>query len=145
MYVPLTISGLPELQSLSEDQRRRLLTGCQAPGPLRLWMFNFSRGLFLAATLFLLLHINDSAQRLAGVLGATVFLGSTTGLTLVMHVWTITRIRGQVRMAIEAASSGGLVPICLRCGHDCSGSTVERCPECGTSRRVDGMDPGATA
>lgn len=145
MHVPLTISGLPELQSLSDDQRRRLLVSCQAPGPLRLWMFNLSRGLFLAAILFLLLHANDSAQRLAGAIGAVVFLGSTAGMALLMHVWTITRIRGQVRMAIEAASSGGLVPICLQCGHDCSGSTADRCTECGASRRVDGLDPGAPA
>lgn len=145
MHVPLTISGLPELQSLSDEERQRLLASCQAPGPLRLWMFNFSRGLFLAAFVFLLMHINDSAQRLAGPLGVVAFLGGTAAFGLASHFWTITRIRGQLRMAIEAASTGGLVPICLRCGHDCSGSSAQRCSECGASRRVDGLDPGEAA
>ena len=144
MRIPLTIGGLPELASLSADERQALLRACDAPGPLRLWSYNFSRGIFLAALLFLMLHLNGLAQQLSGPLGAVVMLVATVLFAYAMHVLTVIRIRGQFRLAMEAANRGGLVPVCLACGHDCSATDSDRCPECGASRRVASTD-GASA
>ena len=91
--------------------------------------------------LFLLLHLNGFAQQLTGMLGATVMLVATVLFAYAMHVLTMIRIRGQFRIAMEAANRGGLVPVCLACGHDCSATDSDRCPECGASRRVD-VDEG---
>ena len=144
MRIPLTIGGLPELASLSSEERRDLLRACDAPGPLRLWSYNLSRGIFLAALLFLLLHLNGATQQLRGWPGATAMLVATIVLAYLMHVLTVIRIRGQFRLAMEAANRGGLVPVCLACGHDCSATDSDRCPECGASRRVD-SDEGTSA
>ena len=137
MRVPLTIAGLPELQSFTPAERARLLDAANAPGPIRLWTFNLSRGVFLAAVVFLFLHLNDFSQQLVGAPGVIALLGATFVFGCLLHLWTMTRIRGQLRMAIEAASRGRLVPLCLQCGHDCSSVDSERCPECGGNRRVD--------
>lgn len=136
MRVPLTIAGLPELQSFTRAERARLLAAAHAPGPVRLWAFNLSRGVFLAAVAFLVLHFNGISQQLVGPLGVIALLGGTAVFGCLVHFWTITRIRGQLRIAIESASRGRLVPICLQCGHDCSSVESERCPECGADRRV---------
>ncbi|MBC03039.1 MAG: hypothetical protein CMJ34_07030 [Phycisphaerae bacterium] len=136
MRMPLTIAGLPELESLTSDQRRELLAACKAPSALRLWTSNLARGMCLAAVLFFILHLGNGARQITGPIGVGILLIGISGMTLVMHLWTITRIRGQIRMAIEAASIGGLVPICTRCGHDCTRITATRCPECGASRRI---------
>ena len=136
MRIPLTIARLPELESLSSQERHSLLAACRVPNPLRLWTGSLIRGMFLTAIVFLFLHLNDAAQRLAGPVGAITILFGTLVLTWVMHAWTIIRIRGQLRLAIESASRDGLVPICLGCGHDCSATERSTCPECGASRRV---------
>lgn len=138
MRIPLTIAGLPELESLSSEERQELLKSCQAPSPLRLWTWSLTRGLFLTAVALFLFHIGNRAQQLSGPVGVALLLGGTLCLTWLMHMWTMIRIRGQIRMAIEAASNGGLVPICTACGHDCGLTTSPRCPECGASRRIGG-------
>ena len=143
MRIPLTIAGLPELSSLSPDERRALMRSCDAPGPLRLWSYNISRGIFLAALLFLLLHGGGLAQRLTGTLGVILMLALTLGFAYLMHVVTLIRIRGQFRLAMKAATRDGLVPICLGCGHDCAAAESDRCPECGASRRVTATDGAA--
>lgn len=140
MRIPLTIARLPELDSLSSEERKALLAECRVPNPLRLWTGSLIRGMFLTAIVFLFLHLNDMTQRLAGPVGAIAILLATFALTWLMHAWTIIRIRGQLRLAIESASRDGLVPICLSCGHDCSATQGSTCPECGVSRHV-GSEP----
>ena len=135
MRVPLTIAGLPELESMSSEERSELLRRCGAPGPVRIWIWSFTRGLFLTAILLIFLRTGSGAPQWSNLAGAAVLLGGTICMTWVMHAWTMIRIRGQIRFAIEAASGGGLVPICTRCGHDCGPTTGPRCPECGASRR----------
>ena len=108
---------------------------CDAPGPLRLWSFNLSRGIFLAALLFLLLHGGGLAQRLSGPIGAVLMVVATIAFALVMHVATIVQMRHRIRTAVEEASGGDLPPICLNCGHDCAAIESRRCPECGSWRR----------
>jgi DNA-directed RNA polymerase subunit RPC12/RpoP len=142
MRIPLTIGGLPELASLSDAERATLLKSCDAPGPLRLWSYNLSRGIFLAALLFLVLHWGGISQSLAGAFGAIVLVLATLVFAVLMHIVTIVRVRGQFRLAMEAGSRGGLVPICLRCGHDCSTIDSNRCPECGASRLVPARSEG---
>jgi hypothetical protein len=135
MRIPLTIAGLPELSSLSDAERRALLKACDAPGPLRLWSYNLSRGIFLAALLFLLLHGGGWSQQLAGAVGAIVLVLATLVFAVLMHAVTIVRIRGQFRIALEESTIGTLPPICLHCGHDCAAIDSRRCPECGSWRR----------
>ena len=136
MRIPLTIAGLPELESLNSGERADLLASCNAPSPLRLWTSSLIRGMCVAAVVFFFLHIGSGARQLAGPVGAAILLGGTLCLTWVMHALRMIRIRGQIRLAIEAASRGGLVPICMACGHDCSRTTATKCPECGAPRRV---------
>ncbi|MBQ72144.1 MAG: hypothetical protein CMJ67_04485 [Planctomycetaceae bacterium] len=136
MRIPLTIAGLPELESLSSEERTELLQKCHAPSPLRLWTWNFTRGLFLTSIVLFFFHIGNRAQQLSSTTGVGLLLGGTLCLSWLMPVWTMSRIRGQIRFAIEAASRDGLVPICTRCGHDCGPTTSSRCPECGASRRI---------
>ena len=135
MRIPLTIGGLPELASLSDAERAALLKSCDAPGPLRLWSYNLSRGIFLAALLFLVLHWGGISQSLAGAFGAIGLVMATMVFAVLMHVATIVQIRGQLRIAVEESSIGDLPPICLHCGHDCSAIESRRCPECGSWRR----------
>ena len=56
MRVPLTIAGLPELESMSSEERSELLRRCGAPGPVRIWIWSFTRGLFLTAILLIFLN-----------------------------------------------------------------------------------------
>lgn len=141
MRIPWTIAGLPELQSLSPDERARLLASTGAPSAVRLWSRNFFLGLFVTVVLLFILHLNDTSQRLAGPIGAAAVVVMTFGFTYLSHVWIITRIRGQVRMGIESSSGGDLVPVCIACGYDCTSTDADRCPECGTSRRRGGATP----
>ena len=135
MRIPLTIGGLPELASLSDAERAALLKSCDAPGPLRLWSYNLSRGIFLAALLFLLLHGGGWVQQITGVVGAIAMVVATLFFAVLMHAVTIVRIRGQFRIALAESAIGTLPPICLHCGHDCAAIESRRCPECGSWRR----------
>ena len=129
--IPLTIEKIPELASLPPLTRAAMLTDADAPGPLRLWSYNASRGVITTVILIWLGH--DLVYRGLPTMGSMAIIATLVVTTAFLwHVWTITRIRGRIRAGIAAAAVNERSPICLRCGYDCAAVDGDSCPECGT-------------
>jgi hypothetical protein len=133
--IPLTIARIPEVQSLPTAMRAQILSNAKAPGPVRLWCFNFVRGVACTLVLTLLGH-NLGLGSLAALPSVAFIIGVLLISMAIAHTWTITRIRGQIRFGIEEASRGSRTPICTSCGYDCSEVNSDQCPECGASRQI---------
>jgi hypothetical protein len=133
--IPLTIARIPEVQSLPTAMRAQILSNAKAPGPIRLWCFNFVRGVACTLVLTLLGH-NLGLGSLAALPSVAFIIGILLISMAIAHTWTITRIRGQIRFGIEEASRGSRTPICTSCGYDCSEVNSDQCPECGASRQI---------
>ena len=133
--IPLTIARIPEVQSLPTATRARILSNAKAPGPIRLWCFNFVRGVLCTLVLTLLGH-NLGLSSLAALSSVALIIGVLLISMAIAHTWTIIRIRGQIRLGIEEASRGSRTPICTSCGYDCSRAKSDQCPECGSPRKI---------
>ncbi|MDG2021585.1 MAG: hypothetical protein P8J59_06520 [Phycisphaerales bacterium] len=138
--IPLTIERIPELQSLSAHTRKIALSKARTPGPIRLWFFNVVGG--VGGTLvFLLVGHNLGLNTLPPTPAIILTFGVLLFFTLLSHIWTITRIRDQIRFGIREASQGRPMPICIECGYDCAGIVSDECPECGSPRNVPSNEP----
>ena len=133
--IPLTIERIPEVQSLPTATRTLVLSKAKAPGPFRLWKSTFVQSVAFTLVLTLLGH-NAWFGTLAPLPAMAFIIGILLVSMMIMHAWKITRIRGQIRFGIEEASRGGWTPICTRCGFDCSRAQSDRCPECGSPRKI---------
>jgi len=128
--IPPTTEKIPEVASLPPSVRTEMLAAADAPGPLRLWSYNASRGVITTVILIWLGH--DAVYRdLPTTVSMLVIATLVATTTLLWHFWTITRIRGRIRAGIAAAAADQRTPICLRCGYDCATIEADACPECG--------------
>ena len=137
----ISINQFPEVQALSERDRRALLSSTKVPSPLRILGYAFARGLIFSLILYIPIRmflgwINPDA--LDGGLISALFGIMTVGVIAFLHFWTMTRYRGQIRIQIRESSRGSQVPVCLNCGQDTGGIASAHCPECGKTIRFVG-------
>jgi hypothetical protein len=133
------LDSLPELQHLSDAQRKTLLrTKAGRRFSAKLFLGCLLRG-FGAMGVACLVLITILAQAQHGtasspspywlLLGVMVWPITTAGL----YQFCLIRIRGQIRMyLLEQRSLGIQLPVCVRCGYAFV-QQVDQCPECGAS------------
>lgn len=139
----LSIERFPEVQALPSDDRTELLRRCKVPGAFRIGFFAMARGALLGVGVGAMTHgvlVTNSLKNIAPTVSFMVGVVTFFTSAVLFHIWTMTRFRGQIRIAIHDASKGGRTPICLSCGYDASGVRSHRCPECGMSLLIDTSD-----
>jgi hypothetical protein len=123
------ISSFPELEHLSDENRREILHKARA-GWRVAWLIIASAiaGAGVSSCLVgTLLATNSIAPTFGVVAFASLWFFSAAALYQI----DLIRIRGQLRIYLEKAAQSQQLPLCLNCGYDITGLTGRRCPECG--------------
>lgn len=134
------ISRFPELQHLSEEERRALLRERVGRGfTARLALSCVSRGLFLGLLIALAILIATAtvSPTSPSYLVPLVVVFAWLSASLCLYQFFMIRIRGQLRGYFqEEQLKGRRSPVCLSCGYAVHQSQTA-CPECGRAVLAD--------
>jgi len=132
------LDSLPELQHLSDAQRKTLLRkNLSKAMPARLWIGSAARAfclsMLLSALIAAMLDWAQAAGPVHDIIVLATFIVLLILFTCAIYQFMLIRIRGQLReYLLELRTLGIRLPVCVRCGYALD-DEAERCPECGAS------------
>ena len=124
-----TFHSLPELNHLDDDQKRGLIARC-VDWRIRAKLFGRSLlvGLFFAGVAMGIIA-QWTPWQFTLAAGSCVLAGAF----VLWFQFEFLRIRSALRAHLKQALQGQRLPVCLSCGYNLTGTTGDRCSECGAS------------